>query len=165
MTLYLVRHAIAEDFPLTPHGGDEDRPLSAEGRQRFEQSLVGMRRLELAPTHVFSSPYLRTRQTAALLVAGLGFKGEVREDVGLVPHAPPVLPSAIKTLPLEARVVLVGHEPHLSQLISVLLTGHDGLRVEVKKGSLTVLELGRGGANARATLLGLYPPRILRGEG
>lgn len=164
MRLYLIRHAIAEDFPLTPNGGDEDRPLSAEGRLRFEQSLKGIRRLELEPTHVFFSPYLRTRQTAAMLIAGLGFTGMAEEDEGLVPHAPPLLPSGIRRLPSEARVVLVGHEPYLSRLISVLLTGHEGLHVEVKKGSVTVLELARGGSNAHATLLGMYPPRILRGE-
>ena len=58
--------------------------------------------------------------------------------------------------------MIVGHEPGLSQLVAVLLTGSpDGLAIELKKGGVVALALDRL-APRRATLLWSSTPRALR---
>jgi phosphohistidine phosphatase SixA len=58
--------------------------------------------------------------------------------------------------------MLVGHEPDLSELASLLLSGRaDGVRLEFKKGGLCVLETDGLRAGQCATLLWLAPPKLL----
>jgi phosphohistidine phosphatase SixA len=60
------------------------------------------------------------------------------------------------------RVMLVGHEPELSHLASLLLTGSiDGLRLELKKGGCIAIAI-RTLAPRVATLAWLATPRTLR---
>ena len=42
----------------------------------------------------------------------------------------------------EKRVVLVGHEPYLSSLISLLLSGQTNIAMSLKKGGLCCLSIG-----------------------
>ena len=65
--LYLVRHAIAaergEDWP-----DDDKRPLTARGVARFKESVDGMRRLGVEVDEIFTSPLVRAKQTADVLL-------------------------------------------------------------------------------------------------
>src|SRR5262245_60881229 len=86
--LYLVRHAIAaergNDWP-----DDDKRPLTARGVARFEESVAGLVRLDVAVDEIFTSPLIRARQTAELLAAGLAGKPPVKVLDVLAPgHAP-----------------------------------------------------------------------------
>ena len=57
-------------------------------------------------------------------------------------------------------MLLVGHEPDLGRLISVLVTGKRGLAVAVKKGGLCKLEIGTLQYGRCATLQWLVPPKL-----
>jgi phosphohistidine phosphatase SixA len=65
-------------------------------------------------------------------------------------------------------ILIVGHEPYLSKLISVLLSGEKNILVTMKKGGickLSVPDLGRLRYGRCATLKWLLPPaHILPGE-
>jgi phosphohistidine phosphatase len=59
-------------------------------------------------------------------------------------------------------VAVVGHEPHLSRLISLLLARDpDAVRAELKKGGAAALVVEAGGAALRWSI----PPRVLRALG
>jgi phosphohistidine phosphatase len=62
------------------------------------------------------------------------------------------------------EVMLVGHEPYLSELISVLLTGHTDLPLNLKKGGLCKLSLTRLRYGKCATLEWLVAPRLMAGR-
>ncbi|MFT3837050.1 MAG: histidine phosphatase family protein [Myxococcaceae bacterium] len=102
MKLYLTRHAIAEDEPR-----DEDhlRPLTEEGREKFEQVVDGLDALGVRVDKLLYSPWLRAVETAELmskLVAGdtqvcaqlaeppgRGLLAELKGDpIALVGHQP-----------------------------------------------------------------------------
>jgi phosphohistidine phosphatase len=118
MKIYLIRHAHALD-------GEDDavRPLSAKGRKQIRQVAAFFRRNGLLEAKEFwHSPLVRARDTAKLLAAQL--KGRVRllEKDGIEPEADPVIMA--KRLRASRRpVAVVGHEPHLSALASVLVSG------------------------------------------
>jgi phosphohistidine phosphatase SixA len=59
-------------------------------------------------------------------------------------------------------IMLVGHEPYLSRLLSMLLTGNPNLSVVMKKGGLCTLDLETLRFGRCARLNYLLTPRQLR---
>lgn len=112
---------------------------------------------------VLSSPYIRARQTAEIIAESLC----ARKKLELCEHLTPA--GSVKKLveridqkkPVPENVLLVGHEPYLSELISLLLTGNSDLRVVMKKGGLCKLSLEEIEAGQCATLEWLLTPKQL----
>jgi phosphohistidine phosphatase SixA len=63
-----------------------------------------------------------------------------------------------------AEIMLVGHEPYLSELISVLLAGRTGLPLTLKKGGLCKLSITDPRYGLCATLEWLVAPQVLLGR-
>ena len=136
MQLYLIRHAHALD-------GDNDaaRPLSAKGRKQIRAMAKFLRRCgRLQATEFWHSPLVRARDTAELLGKGLSPKARLVEVSGIEPYANPS-GLAHKLGKLRRPVVVVGHEPHLSELATLLLVGRAVAPVIVlKKCAVVALE-------------------------
>ena len=145
MNLYLLRHGIAVE-PGTPgYERDSERPLIPKGERRLHSAAAAMAKLELSFDLILSSPFVRARQTAEIVAGELGLKKRVEFYDGLVPGGnPKVLIHALNELkPEPENVLLVGHEPYLSRLISLLVSGGaDAAAIEMKKGGLCKLEVG-----------------------
>jgi phosphohistidine phosphatase SixA len=62
----------------------------------------------------------------------------------------------------EKRVLLVGHEPYLSNLISLLLSGHTNICINLKKGGLCSLSIGELHYGRCADLESLLTPAQMR---
>lgn len=155
MELFLVRHAIA--VPAGPDLPDAHRPLSDEGRRRFKKAARGLGRLEIRFDRLLHSPWTRAVETADLLWPLLD--GESAVEVGLAREPDAEL---IARLGGGERVAAVGHEPWMSELLAVLITGsksHAG-RLAFKKGQVAWLA---GEARPRGmALVAFLPPRLLR---
>lgn len=171
MHLLVVRHAIAESREDFARGGrdDRERPLSKKGRSRFERGARGLATMLDAPVVVVSSPLTRARQTADLLAAAFGDRPRRAQSDALVPGAHPRELAAWLLAELgegaaegDATVAAVGHEPHLSHLVSWLAAGSERSWIRVKKGSATLLHLPGRPAPGAATLLWSLAPRQLR---
>jgi phosphohistidine phosphatase len=163
MELYILRHAIAvpRDNGEGPH--DEDRRLTEQGIEKLREVVRGMRALDLSFDRVLTSPYVRSRQTAEFVAAGLGIEETVEPCPHLAPDGDPeALITAIKAAAAAPRTLLVGHEPALSRLISTLASGDPRAALVLKKAGLCKLtaETLRHGRCAR--LEWLLPPAILR---
>jgi phosphohistidine phosphatase len=156
--LYLVRHAAAED--LRAGRSDEERVLTPEGIRKFRRAARGIVRLvgDMPPEIILTSPLVRARQTAALLVEAFDaakVKTELCVSAALGP------PGSLDKLRKEARAqdtMAVGHEPMLSEWIGEMCFGHAG-ELEMKKGALAAVELETGG---RGRLVFLVQPGVLR---
>lgn len=153
MELLVIRHAKAEAHGHP--GGDAARALVAKGEAQAERIGRFLRVTERLPDIVLTSPLVRARQTAERLCASAEVPSPVVQPwlaSGMDPE------TAVRELGAFAafdRVAIVGHEPDLSALIESLL-GAAGGTVEVKKASVTGLEVqGRG---RRARLLFQAPP-------
>ena len=141
MDLYILRHGIAVE-PGTPgYERDADRPLTPEGERKLRQVADAMKALDLSFDLVLSSPYLRARQTAEIVVAALGERKRLELSDTLTPGG-----SVKKLVELlnyretcPESVLLVGHEPDLSGLISLLVSGKASFAVAMKKGGLCKL--------------------------
>lgn len=160
--LYLVRHGLAgERGPAFPD--DRLRPLTAEGAARFRQAVRGLAALDVSLDLVLTSPLVRARQTAELLVAGLPSHPRLEVVDALAPggRLPLVLEAiAQQVRQRHARIALVGHEPDLGELAARLL-GARGT-VQFKKGAVCCIELHGRSAAGPGTLRWHAPPRLLR---
>ena len=161
MNLFLLRHAIAVEPGSLAGDSDAERPLSPEGKKKMRKIALGMKSLDLSFDLILSSPYLRARETAEIVAHEFGSVPEFtpRLAVGGDP-ASLVAEVAARTKDM-ADVLLVGHEPQLSKLISYLLAGNSGLSVTMKKGGLCKLDVPRLRYARSATLEWLLTPSQL----
>jgi len=162
MMLYVVRHAIAEDAPAG--GDDAARKLTPEGRRKMAGVARGLRALRVAPDVVLTSPLVRAVETARIVVGALRDAPEPRELDGLASDvAAADTLKALRPFARSKHVMIVGHEPNLSNVIALLLTGApDGATIDMKKGGCAALEVTAFAPRGGATLLWLLPPRVLR---
>lgn len=118
MQLYLIRHAHALDGE-----DDEARPLSGKGRGQVRRVAAFLRTSgAFAPEEIWHSPLVRARQTAELLARRLTLAAPRRAVAGLRPEDDPRL--IVRRLARKGRALaLVGHDPHLSALASLLVAG------------------------------------------
>ena len=118
MQLYLVRHAHA--LALEEDAG---RPLSAKGRAQVKQLVKFFRANGVfAPAEIWHSPLARSRQTARLLATALAPAASIVELPGIEPEDHPRTVAARLKNRRQALAV-VGHDPHLSLLAALLVTG------------------------------------------
>lgn len=118
--LYLIRHAHA-----VPGEQDPIRPLSLQGINectalvRFFEANGQLPLLQL-----WHSPLVRSRDTADRLAFGLKLDGARVEIPGITPDDEPEgMLERINALPERANIGLVGHEPHLARLATLLIRG------------------------------------------
>jgi phosphohistidine phosphatase len=163
MDLYLIRHAIAEDQSPGRWPDDSDRPLTEEGERRFRKAARGLARLGPPVDAVLASAFTRAWRTAELLAEEAGWP---------LPERCPELEAgrsaldavrALKRLPGPNAVAMVGHEPQLGELASLLLTGSaHAAAIQMKKGGAAWLLLDDGPRPAAALLGWLLTPKVLR---
>jgi phosphohistidine phosphatase len=141
MKLYVLRHGIAVE-PGTPgYATDADRPLTPEGERKMRQIVGAMEALGLSFDLILSSPYVRARQTAEIVVEVLKARKKLELSNSLTPDGSTKklveLLNSIKPSP--ESVLVVGHEPFLSGLISLLISGREAFAVVMKKGGFCKL--------------------------
>ena len=159
MKLYLVRHAIAED--LADHEDDSLRPLTEKGREKMKRIAVALNEIGVQPDLIVSSPYVRASQTASVLAKSLNYKEELLYSDFLVPMAEPNdMIGEINEKYSVDELMLVGHEPNLSSLASVLLAGSPDLSINFKKGGVCCLSVDDLHYDRKATLEWLITPKI-----
>ena len=118
--LLLMRHA--EAVAHHPGLADHDRPLTAHGREAARKAAHRLQRAHGVPELVLYSPAVRTRETAAHLGAALALpSGALRSDPRIYQASPDGLLELLRELPAAVRrVLLVGHNPAVSQLAHAL---------------------------------------------
>lgn len=122
-----------------------------------------MEGLELSFDWILSSPYLRARQTAEIVAECLDLRKKLELCEALTPDGSTkkLLQHIEQRQPRPEDLLLVGHEPHLSQLISLLISGDTDIAVTMKKGGLCKLAIESLQHGQCATLEWLLGPRQL----
>lgn len=152
----ILRHAKAEP---DAGGGDEARPLAKRGRRAAER--VGELIADQLPDLVLSSSSARTRETVECLKKGAGSLPRVEYDPELYLASPKQLVAVLAARGGDAaRLMLVGHNPGLEDLVTDLT----GERVSLPTAGLAecTLELDRWSdvtLGTRAELVRLTYPR------
>lgn len=118
MQLFIIRHAHALK-------GDDDaaRPLSERGEAQIRAVAKFLRSAGgLEVGEIWHSGLVRSRDTAVAMVKQLGMRVPLAEMKELAPGQDPALIAARLT-ERKVPLAIVGHEPHLSALASLLVAG------------------------------------------
>lgn len=163
MKILLMRHAEAMDRNPKKFPDDQLRPITKTGQKRSEEAARALSKLEQRVDLVLSSPLTRTQQTANIMRKGLRLS---KERLVLTDHLAPLgdldaLVEQIRKMDPLSTLLLVGHEPELSELISILLSGDRTLQIAIKKGSICCLTADELTAGKCATLEWLLTPAQL----
>ena len=121
MKLYLVRHAEAiERSSTTP---DASRYLTTKGRLSFRKIARRARKAGAAPGVIFTSPLLRSVQTAEILAERLKHRGAVVVSNELSPGFDlRALRALLADAGNPAEAAFVGHEPDLGYIAAALIS-------------------------------------------
>jgi phosphohistidine phosphatase SixA len=122
-----------------------------------------MRRLGVGFDVILTSAYTRALETAFLVGREYKRGGSIQTTAALTPQVlPEEVIRALQDKYSSCRnLLLVGHEPQLSALISALTSGSAGARPLMKKGGLCKLQVEKLQLGKCATLLWLLTPKQL----
>ena len=153
MHLYLVQHGAAKSEAEDLHRG-----LTNEGRRDVERIAKFLAPLRLSLDRIEHSEKLRARQTAVILAAHLQPAEGTHGIAGLAPHDD-VEPVCVRLQQESKNLMLVGHLPHLSHLVSRLL-GLERNRAIVRFQMAGVVRLDRDEAG-QWEVRWVFPPELL----
>jgi len=146
--LYLVRHAIAaergDEWP-----DDNKRPLTERGISRFKEGIGGLRWLDVTLDEVITSPLVRAKQTADLLLDALA-----------PGHAPSAVMTQLAKLARRTRIAIVGHEPGLGELAAHLIGAPRPL--PFRKGGVCRIDVESLTSKRAGSLVWFVTPKMLR---
>ncbi len=141
MIIYFLRHASAGEKRSNPRQ-DENRPLDKQGIEQCRSVGAALAALDVQIDLMISSPLKRATQTASLVGNELGYEGDLKLDPALRPDA--VYESFREMLRKYGKndsIMIVGHNPTLTDFCSLLLTnGIDNRVVELKKAGVAKVE-------------------------
>ena len=137
--LILLRHAHAE----SAGAGEDDagRPLSATGREEAQAAGKWLREHGIHPDRVLCSPTTRTRQTWEAADAELKSGVAARFEPSIYDATPGTLIELADANRDAPRLLLVGHNPGLEQLVALLHSGQSGDYRGMPPGAVAVLGL------------------------
>lgn len=163
MELFVLRHAIATVRGEEGLSHDSDRPLTEKGIAKLRRVTRGMRTLGLSFDLILTSPYLRALQTAEGVAEAMGAGKTLERTPHLAPDGDPraLIDLVRSRTGTNARILVVGHEPYLSQLISVLASGEEHTGIAMKKAGLCKLAIRTLRYGRCASIEWLLPPAHL----
>src|SRR5580658_10262598 len=145
MNIFILRHGIAVERGTPGFEKDSDRPLTPKGKRQLRKSAAAMKRMKLRFDLILSSPYERAKRTAEIVAEELKLKRRLKFSDSLkYENDPAMVIGEIAVLrPVPKDLLLVGHEPYLSRLISWLTSGEEEVAIDFKKGGLCKLEMDK----------------------
>jgi phosphohistidine phosphatase len=163
MKIYLVRHGIAEPLGEPNRYQDFRRSLTLEGSKKMREISLGLKALGVESDLLVSSPLIRAKETAEIVADVLKYMGptEIWEELAPGTSARQTV-GKLQTCEGRNSVLLVGHQPHLGFLASLLVFGDDSLSLDLKKGSVCCIEAEQFPIQPPLPLVWMLPPKILR---
>jgi len=161
MRLILFRHGPAGQRDASLWADDSLRPLTAKGARRTEAAARGLFRESRRWDLILTSPYRRARETADIVARVLRC-GRLEESSELVPDGDRA--ALVRRLSGEAegaRIVVVGHEPSLGEILGEFCAA-PGAYLPLRKAGAACVEFEAEVAPGSGRLRWLLLPRQLR---
>ena len=164
MKLYLLRHGLAAERGPQGIENDARRPLTPKGRRQLCKIAAALGILKLRFDMILSSPLVRARQTAEIVAARMKLKKSLLVAEALSPggSAKNLVANILALKPLPKTLLIVGHEPDMGKLISLLVTDKTSAGFSLKKAGLAKLEVNSLRAGQCATLAWLMTPAQMK---
>ena len=161
-SLYFMRHAEAGVHDPRRWPDDSQRPLTGDGVKQARKAAAGLRRAGFRLTKIYSSPYVRARQTAEAAAIELEFDGKIIFTKAMEPDGNyGELEKIVLRLEDGEKVLFTGHEPSISSFVSRLLTEDASLPMVFEKSAVCRLDV-TGRSPLKTKLRWFLPPRLAK---
>ena len=140
MVLYLLRHAEAEMMAAS----DNARRLTGKGEAQAVRTGKFCDKHGIVPEVVLTSPVTRALQTAKIVAEGLGASAPVEVPWAACGMDPFQAVEELETYKKLSSVMLVGHQPDLGALASLLIGCDNVGALHVRKSLLCAIDVSRG---------------------
>jgi len=161
MNLFILRHAKAAERSVRIPD-DSKRPLTVDGEREMFRVAKGMREMDLTFGLILSSPFVRAKRTAEIVAEVFkSNKLQLSKDLASGANTRDLIKELNDNYSSLKNILLVGHEPYLSKLISRLTAGDEKLSLHFKKAGLSKLTVGELRFGRCATLEWLLTPKQL----
>lgn len=155
MRLFLMRHGDAFEATVNPK-----RFLSERGKEQVRKTAEFLRSIHPQIDAIFSSTKTRAIETALILKEILEIKQDVQQKQRLLPNDP--VEALLHEIANEDRnLLIVGHLPHLSLLVSQLLTGEEHVSL-ISLPTASIICLERKSSGLWQIVFSVTPDILLR---
>lgn len=123
MDLYLLRHGEVGKRVVTGQSSSM-RSLTIEGQAEIESISKSIKDLGVSFDYIITSPLIQAQETASILAKVFKAQNKIHEWRELAPEGSRFnLYRNLSILKQESSVLLVGHNPYFSMIISEIITG------------------------------------------
>lgn len=162
MHVFFLRHGEAGRRVSIP-SKDMERALTESGKREIEEVGESLERMNLEFNKIVSSPLARARETAEIVANNQKKSGKVELWDELRPEGNRLdLFRKLSKIRQDADVLIVGHEPYLSNVIGEIISGNLASRIAIKKGGLARVQILSFSPKPSGELRWLLTPRQLR---
>jgi len=161
--LYIMRHGIAVDRGSAGFSDDTKRPLTPEGKKKTQEIAKGLVRLGFDVDWIVTSPLIRSAETAELVAEELG-PGVAKDfcDALRPGGSPEALITFLARHANRKRVLVVGHEPDLSELAARLMGAGRHANLAFKKGGCCLITFDEFPPKSPGQLVWWLTPKLIR---
>lgn len=163
MDLFILRHGEAGQR-VSAGRGDFQRPLTAAGQKEVSEIATSLKDLGIKLDIVISSPLKRAHQTASIVAKTFKIEKKIQDWAELSPEGNRLeLYNKLSQLKQQSSILVVGHEPYLSEMISeIIFGGNKGGRIFLKKAGLARIRIISSTPKFQGELRGLLTPKLLK---
>lgn len=162
--VYVLRHGKAEERSLTVKG-DSKRELTEAGKKELQCIAKAIKRLDVKFDCIASSPLLRAKQTAEIALSHVKSKKRsivIWSELKPESEVKEIL-KKLSALKPDYSVLIVGHEPVLSELISSMISPMNrGISISLRKGGFAHVECSVRASAVIGTLRSILTPKQLK---
>jgi len=156
LTLYVLRHAIAEDRRLGRP--DATRALTPSGMRKLRMVLRRARQAGVSPAVILTSPYTRAQETAEAAAEILACRKVVVTKALIPSSSPDRVWNEIAKIAAPS-ILIAGHEPLLSHFVAFLLNC-PAFQVDLKKAALVRLDVSISETHPNGVFKWMLTPKV-----
>lgn len=163
MDIFILRHGKAEERSQNITS-DAKRRLTEVGKRDLECIGKAIKNLEVEFDYVVSSPLVRAKQTAEIALKHVKSKkksitiwNELKPEINVTQTI-----KKLATMRPTSSVLLVGHEPHLTNLISKIISGTESVDISLKKGGFVHIRGSSQKTQVLGSLRSIMTPKQLK---
>jgi phosphohistidine phosphatase len=162
MELFVLRHG--EAGKSIPSGSsDSKRPLTVTGERELIVISKALRKMGVKLDVILTSPLQRARQTADIVAKEFKAQDKIRQLRELSPEGnKKALYKNLSSFKEGTSILLVGHNPYLSEMVSEIVTDEKSLLLDLKKGGLVRIRVTARAPKLKGELRWLITPRLSR---
>jgi phosphohistidine phosphatase len=158
-----MRHGIAVTRGSAGFANDSARALTPEGQEKMQEAAQGLVQIGFEVDWIVSSPLVRAVETADIVAKSLAARPPMDLCDALRPGGSAEdLVAFLAKRPNRRRVLLVGHEPDLSELAARLIGAGGHANLMFKKGGCCLIIFEEFPPRGPGELVWWLTPRLLR---